>query len=72
MPWSLGAFTYNTGVTEMLYKGSEVWPDVFTSNLSKGFVLTEVSRKDVIVFVLKDFKAEVVSFRNIYTIITPK
>jgi len=66
MSWSLGVFTYNTGVTEMLYKGSEVRPDVFTSNLSKGFVLTKVSRKDMLMFVLKDFKAEVVSFGNCY------
>jgi len=72
MSWSLGAFTYNTGVTEMLYKGSEVRPHIFSSNLSKGFVLTKVSRKDVIMFVLKDFKVEVVSFGNIYASITPK
>ena len=58
-------FTYNTQVAEVLDKGLEVQPDIFMSNLLKGFILTKVSRKDVIMFVLENFKAEVISFWNI-------
>ena len=53
----------------MCDKGAEVGPYIVSSNELKGFVLSIVSRQDMIMFVLQDFKSEVRYVRNINPIV---
>jgi hypothetical protein len=55
-----GMLAGGTGVTEFLYKGPKVGPDIFPSDYHKGLVLSSMPGEDVIMFVLEDSESEVV------------
>jgi hypothetical protein len=55
-----GMLAGGTGVAEFLHKGPKVGPDIFPSDYCKGFVLSGMSREDVIMFVLEDLESEVI------------
>ena len=42
-----------TGFAEVIDEGLEPWPRIFAADYRQSFILTEVSREYVIVFVLK-------------------
>jgi hypothetical protein len=61
----LGTLAGGTGVAEFLHKGPEVGPDVFPSDYHEGFVLSGVSREDVVMFVLEDSESEIICIWNV-------
>ena len=58
-----------TGVAEFLHEGPKVGPDVFPLDYRKSFVLSGVSREDVIMVILEDSESEVVHVRNVNPIV---
>ena len=54
-----GPFASGARVTELLDKSMKIRPNVVTMYCFKGFVLPNMSCKDVIMFILKDFELEV-------------
>ena len=52
MPGCFRTFARDAGLAEFNNEGPEVWPVVFASNEIEGFALTEVTREDMIMFVL--------------------
>ena len=55
----LRAFTSGAGVAEVFDHSPEIRPDVLAAYEFNGFVLSKVTRQDVIVIVLNDFESEV-------------
>ena len=55
----LRAFASGAGIAEVFDHSLEIRPDVFAMDELNGFVLSEVTRQDVIVIVLNDFESEV-------------
>ena len=53
MTLRFGTHTSCTRLAEILDEGSESWPHIFAADYRQGFILTEVSREYMIVFVLK-------------------
>ena len=67
-----GPFASGARVTELLDKSMKIRPDVVATYCFEGFVLPDMSCKDMIMFILKDFESEV---RNVWyenLIIEPK
>ena len=54
-----GSFASGARVTELLDKSMKIRPNVVTMYCFKGFVLPNMSCKDMIMFILKDFESEV-------------
>jgi hypothetical protein len=65
----LGMLAGGTGVTEFLYEGPKVGPDVFQSDYHEGFVLSGMPGEDVIMFVLEDSESEVVHIWDVNPIV---
>ena len=63
----LGSFASGARVTELLDKSTKIRPNVVATYCFKGFVLPDMSCKDMIMFVLKDFESEVrnVQYENL-------
>ena len=59
MMWGFGLFASGTQVAKLLDKGVEVRPYIITTYCFKCFVLSNMTCKDMIMFVLKDFESEV-------------
>ena len=59
MLW-LGSHTGGAGLAVVLDEGAEERPSVVVTDELKGFVLTEVSRDRVVMFVEKDAESEVI------------
>ena len=59
MTGCLRAFASGAGVAEVFDHSLEIRPDVLVTDEFNGFVLSEVTRQDVIVIVLNDFESEV-------------
>ena len=70
--WGLGSFASGARVTELLDKSTKIRPNVVATYCFKGFVLPDISCKDMIMFVLKDFESEVRNVRYENPIIEPK
>ena len=62
----LGSFASGARVTELLDKSTKIRPNVVATYCFKGFVLPDMSCKDMIMFILKDFESEVrnVQYKN--------
>ena len=52
MALRFGTHASCTSFAEVVDEGSESWPRIFAANYRQSFILTEVSREYVIVFVL--------------------
>ena len=52
MTLRFGTHTSCTGLAKVVDKGSESWPHIFVVDYRQSFILTEVSREYVIMFVL--------------------
>ena len=65
MALGLGAHASGTRLAVFLDKGAHVQPEVFLPDSGEGFVLSEVSCKDVVMFVLQESESEVVFVRYI-------
>ena len=52
MPGCFGMFARDAGLAEFNDERLEVGPVIFASNEIEGFALTEVTREDMIMFVL--------------------
>jgi hypothetical protein len=61
--------TGDTGFAEVLDLGPKIRPGILATNKFKGFILTEVARKDVIMLVLEDVDTKVVGIRYIDSVI---
>ena len=59
MTGCLRAFSSGAGIAEVFDHSPEIRPDVLAMDELNGFVLSEVTRQDVIVIVLNDFESEV-------------
>ena len=59
MTGCLRAFASGAGIAEVFDHSPEIRPDILAMNEFNGFVLSEVTRQDVIVIVLNDFESEV-------------
>ena len=55
----LRAFASGAGIAEVFDHSLEIRPDILVTNEFDGFVLSEVTRQDVIMIVLNDFELEV-------------
>ena len=55
----LRAFASGGGIAEVFDHSPEIRPDVLATDELNGFVLSKVTRQDVIVIVLNDFESEV-------------
>ena len=62
-------FASGTQVAEVLHKGSEVGPYVISMDEVEGLVLSGMSGQDVIMIVLEDFEAEVISIRDVNPVV---
>jgi hypothetical protein len=62
-------FASGTRVAEVLHKGLEVGPYVISTDEVEGLVLSGMSGQDVIVIVLEDFEAEVISIRDVNLVV---
>jgi hypothetical protein len=60
-----GMLADGAGVAELLHKGLKVGPNVFLLDYCEGFVLSGVSREDVVMIVLEDLEVEVVDIQDI-------
>ena len=62
-----GSFASGARVTELLDKSMKIRPNIVTTYCFKGFVLPDMSCKDMIMFILKDFELEVhnVQYKNL-------
>ena len=58
-----------TGVAEFLHEGPKVGPDIFLLDYCQGFVLSGVSREDVIMVVLEDSESEVVRIGDVNLVV---
>ena len=58
-----------TGVAEFLHEGPKVGPDIFLPDYHEGFVLSGMSREDVIMVVLEDSESEVVYVRDVNPVV---
>ena len=56
----LGLHTGGAGLAIVLNEGVEEWPSVVITDELKGFVLTKVSRDQMVVFVEKNVELEIV------------
>ena len=65
----LRAFASGAGIAKVFDHSPEIRPDILATNEFDGFVLSEVTRQDVIVIILNDFKSEVRRIRYIDSII---
>ena len=59
MTGCLRAFASGAGVAEVFDHSLEIRPDILAMYEFNGFVLSEVTRQDVIMIVLNDFESEV-------------
>ena len=55
----LRAFASGAGIAEVFDHSLEIRPDILALNEFDGFVLSKVTRQDVIMIVLNDFESEV-------------
>ena len=55
----LRAFASGAGIAEVFDHSPEIRPDILAMDELNGFVLSKVTRQDVIVIVLNDFESEV-------------
>jgi hypothetical protein len=62
-------FASGTQVAEVFHKGLEVGPYVISTDEVKGIVLSSMSGQDVIMIVLEDFEAEVISIRDVNLVV---
>ena len=67
-----GSFASGARVTELLDKSMKIRPNIVTTYCFKGFVLPDMSCKDMIMFILEDFELEVRNVRYENPIIEPK
>ena len=58
-----GSFASGARVTELLDKSTKIRPNIVVMYCFKGFVLPDMSCKDMIMFILKDFESEVHNVR---------
>ena len=58
-----GSFASGARVTELLDKRMKIRPNIVTTYCFKGFVLPNMSCKDMIMFILEDFESEVHNVR---------
>ena len=65
----LRAFASGAGIAEVFDQSPEIRPDILATNELDGFVLSEVTRQDVIMIILNDFELEVRRIRYIDSII---
>ena len=65
-------FASSARVTELLDKSMKIRPNVVATYCFKGFVLPDMSCKDMIMFILEDFESEVCNVRYKNPIIEPK
>ena len=65
MALGLGTHASGTRLAVFLDKGAHVRPEVFLPDGGEGFVLSEVSREDVVMFVLQELESEVVFVRYV-------
>ena len=72
MTRGLGPFASGARVTELLDKSMKIRPNVVMMYCFKGFVLPDMSCKDMIMFILKDLESEVCNVRYENLIIKPK
>ena len=72
MTRGFGSFASGARVAELLDKSMEVRPNVVMTYCFEGFVLPDMSCKDMIMFILKDFELEVRNVRYENPIIEPK
>src|SRR5882757_8498380 len=69
MSGCFGTLAGGTGVAEFLDEGPKVGPNIFLSDCPKGFVLSSVSREDVIVIILEDSEVEVINIWDINPVV---
>ena len=67
-----GSFASGARVTELLDKSTKIRPNIVATYCFKGFVLPDMSCKDMIMFILKDFESEVRNVQYENLIIEPK
>jgi hypothetical protein len=60
-----GMLAGGAGVAELLHKGLKVGPNVFLLGCCEGFVLSGVSREDVVIIALEDLEVKVVDVQDI-------
>ena len=64
-----GSFSSGTGFAEILDKGSEIRPYIFLADFFEGFVLPQMSSKNMVMFVLKDCKLKVRNIQYKYLVV---